>query len=305
MRLVPNLIIAALRRNQDQVRLTARELGISPGTVRLWRKRAATGQMRTKSRYSTAGLARRSTVPKSRRRTTLSAQDQDRIVALRAERELGAIKITRMLKLSCHPKTVHRFLKRKGLVHEGTTYRRPRYQPTKHMHTRNATQPGKLQMDVKVVTPELSGILHTCYLYGVMDIWSRYKQGVILPGLDQRLSIMAVDHLIYQLPFDPDFIQTDNGLEFQRVFHDHVITNLGLEHHYIHKSSPNENAVIERSFRTDEEEFFWRIDEPLVDFFDFNDRYQAFLEYYNGERPHLGLDLQTPLQRLESFLSVQ
>jgi len=29
--------------------------------------------------------------------------------------------------------------------------------------------------------------------------------------------------------------------------------DMNLKHHMIHKSSPNENALIERSFRTDEE----------------------------------------------------
>ncbi len=304
MRLAPKLIIAALRRNEDKVRLTARELGISPATVIYWRKRAATGQLRRQFRYSTKGLKRRSTAPKSRRKTSLAAGDQDRIVSLRKEREIGAIKLTYLLGLPCHPKTVHRFLKRKGLVHEGKTYRRPRYQPTRHMHTRNALAPGKLQMDVKVVTPELSGLVFTCYLYGVMDIWSRYKQGLIMPTLEQRISAMALDYLLAKLPFEPDFVQTDNGLEFQSEFHAHVAQTLAMEHHYIHKSSPNENAVIERSFRTDEEEFFWRVDAPYVDFFDFKDRYQDFLTYYNQQQPHLGLNLQTPLQRLESFQGV-
>lgn len=304
MRLAPELIIAALRRNEDKVRRTARELGISPATVIYWRKRATTGQLRKQSRYSTKGLHRRSTAPKHRRKTLISAYDQDRIVRLRHEREPGAIKLTYLLGLSCHPKTVHRFLKRKGLVHGGKTYRRPRVQPTTHMHTKNALIPGKLQMDVKVVTPELSGLVFTCYRYAVMDIFSRYKQGLIMPSLDQRIAAMALDYLVDKLPFTPDFVQTDNGLEFQREFHTHVTQTLEIDHHYIHKSSPNENAVIERSFRTDEEEFFWRIDEPLVEFFDFNDRYQAFLAYYTTKRPHLGLNLQTPAQRLASFQSV-
>ena len=301
MRVDPKLIIASLKRNNDQVRLTARELGISPSTVRLWRKRASTGQLRYRSRYSTADLARKSTARKSLQRI-LSAADQDRIVALRSARDVGATKICHMLGLSCHPKTVHRFLKRKGLIHEEKTYRRPHYQATKHMHTRNVAAPGKLQMDVKVVTPELSGILYTCYLYGVVDIYSRYKQGVIMSYLKQESTGLALHYLLEKFPFEADFVQTDNGLEFQSEFHRYVLEEIELEHHYIHKSSPNENAVIERSFRTDEEEFFWRLDTPLESFFDFNDRYQAFLTYYNTQRPHHGLNLQTPLQRLQPFL---
>lgn len=160
-------------------------------------------------------------------------------------------------------------------------------------------------MDVKYVTPELSGLPHTAYLYAVIDIWSRWKCGIILPLLDQGLAIEALAYLIPRLPFDVDFVQTDNGLEFQNRFKDYAKGSLGLDHHYIHKSSPNENAVIERSFRTDEEEFFWRIDKAPKNLADLNKQYRAYLKTYNTFRPHLGLDLQTPKEKLQSYESVQ
>lgn len=172
------------------------------------------------------------------------------------------------------------------------------------MHTKNATQPGKLQMDVKYVTPELSGLVHTCYLYAVMDIWSRWKLGLILPLLDQGSAVHALTHLVPALPLTPDFIQTDNGLEFQRQFHDYVTKTLSLDHHYIHKSNPNENAVIERSFRTDQDEFFfWRLRQlGRPDSLEtLNRQYQDYLLEYNTERPHLSLNLMTPLEKLRSF----
>jgi transposase InsO family protein len=156
-------------------------------------------------------------------------------------------------------------------------------------------------MDVKYVTPELSGLVHTAYLYAVIDIYSRYKQGVILPLLDQRLAIEALRQITPSLPFNPDFIQTDNGLEFQKAFLDFVNNDFGWNHHYIHKSSPNENAVIERSFRTDEEEFFWRIEETPKNLLELNTMYQEYLKYYNEIRPHLGIDLLTPLKKLQSI----
>jgi hypothetical protein len=173
------------------------------------------------------------------------------------------------------------------------------------MYLNNVLEPGKLQMDVKYVTPELSGLVHTAYLYAVIDIWSRWKQGVILPLLDQGLAIEALKYMMPLLPFTPDFIQTDNGLEFQQRFGAYVTKDLGWQHHYIHKSSPNENAVIERSFRTDEEEFFWWMDGPAKDLIDLNSRYQVYLDKYNTYRPHLGLGLQTPQEKLASYKSVQ
>jgi transposase InsO family protein len=232
--------------------------------------------------------------------TSLSVEQQDAVLSLRRERGIGAIKIAVTLQIPSKYKAIHRFLKKKGLTAPTKNYRRPRYQETTHMQVKNTHSPGKLQMDVKYVTPELSGLVHTAYLYAVMDIYSRYKAGVILPAVDQALAIEALKYIAPKLPFTVDFIQTDNGLEFQSRFKEFVTKELGWQHHHIHKSSPNENAVIERSFRTDEEEFFWRMDTAALDIDDLNEQYQDYLYYYNNKRVHLGIDLQTPMQKLES-----
>lgn len=298
MRVEPGLIIKTLQTNNGRVRATARVLGISPGTVSNWRRRAKTGSRG--GRYLSTAVKRRTTGPKTKRLTSLSAEVQDQVLAVRAARGLCAIKITAGLGLACHHRTVHRFLKARGLTAAPVRHIRPLFQETKHMYVGNAHAPGKLQMDVKYVTPQLSGLDYTCYLYAVMDIFSRFKLGVMLPLLDQALSVRTAAEIVPWLPFKSDFIQTDNGLEFQSRFSEFVTKELGLSHHYIHKSSPNENAVIERSFRTDEEEFFFRLDRRPKNLAELNLLYQQFLAYYNTERPHLGIDLMTPVAKVKS-----
>jgi len=294
MRLDPKKIIEALKRNGGKVRATARELRISPGTVIFWRTRARSLSNLTYLR--TKGLKRKSTAPKKPRKGVLSADDRMRIEQHRIEKGQCAIKIKYDLTLPYGINTIHRFLAKKGLVEEGGYHRRPRYQETTHMNSKNTTTVGKLQMDVKYVTPELSGLPHTLFLYAVADIYSRYKQGVIFPLLDQGFAIEAAKLLVPQFPFAADFIQTDNGLEFQERFDTFVRDTMKLEHHYIHKSSPNENAIIERSFRTDEEEFFFfRMKKP-VDEIDLNAQYQKWMHYFNNERLHLGIGIKTPAE---------
>ncbi|MGH7239757.1 MAG: integrase core domain-containing protein [Candidatus Saccharimonadales bacterium] len=305
MRVNPKDIIKQLKINEDRVRQTARDLGVSPGTVINWRRRAGTGRLAHAYRYSTKGLERRSTRPKTVRSTSLTSDQQKDLLALRKTTHYGADKLATIVRTGKSAKTVHRFLKSRGLTAPGKNYRRPRYQETTHMYLKNATAPGKLQMDVKYVTPELSGLVHTTYLYAVIDIWSRWKQGIILPKVDQALAIEALQYIVPLLPFKPDFIQTDNGLEYQERFRRYVTKDLGWQHHYIHKSSPNENAVIERSFRTDEEEFFWWLEAAPEDLVVLNTRYQEYLDKYNTYRPHLGIDLQTPQEKLRSYQSVQ
>lgn len=82
---------------------------------------------------------------------------------------------------------------------------------------------------------------------------------MILNQLDQDGTMVAFLEIMPKLPFKPVFIQKDNDLEFLGKFRQLVIQT-GLKHHDIHKRTPNENAVIERSFRTDEEEFFFRLE---------------------------------------------
>jgi len=294
MRLEPGEIVRKLIKNGGKIRKTARELNISPGTVTLWRKRARSVNSRFK--LNPEGLKRKPTIPHKKRQTVLTGQQRVDIEKERLEQGRCARKIKAILKIPHHFNTVHRFLKKRGLINESGSHRRPLYQETIHMHSKNVTTIGKLQMDVKYVTPELSGLPHTLFLYALIDIYSRYKQGIILPLLDQGYSIEAVKACLPLLPFKPNFIQTDNGLEFQIRFYDYITKKLRLKHHYIHKSNPNENAIIERSFRTDEEEFFfWRMKKPK-DAIDLNLQYQVYLKEYNEERPHLGIDLKTPLE---------
>ena len=69
------------------------------------------------------------------------------------------------------------------------------------------------------MTPELSGLPYTCYLYAALDISTRYKVGLILPKVDEAGSLLALYHATQTLPFPVCYVQTDNGLEFQRRFH--------------------------------------------------------------------------------------
>lgn len=267
----------------------AKRLGISRMTVYRWLQKAKTMQG-----YSERKLTRKSTKPKHIHRL-LSSQEQSAIISLREETGYAAVKIKGELQLSASVNTIHELLRRKGLVNEYGNHRRPYYQKTTHMHLKNTTTIGKLQMDVKYLTPELTGLPYTCFEYGVIDIFSRYKEAVILNHLDQDGAILALMEVRKRLPFEPDFVQTDNGLEFQGRFHTYC-ENSGLNHHLIHKSTPNENAVIERTFRTDEEEFFFRMKNPPRDYDELREQFADFLYWYNYKIIHLGINLKTPFE---------
>lgn len=293
MRVNPKEIIRKYKKT-GSVSCVSKELGIHRGTVYRWIKRAkGTSQGRLGS-LSSNGLTRLKPGPKQPR-SKLTKEEESAIIKVREQTGFAAVKIKGDLTLSVGVSTIHRFLKKKGLLNEYGNHRRPHYQKTTHMHIKNTTTIGKLQMDVKYITPELSGLPYTCFEYAVVDIYSRYKEAVILNHLDQDGAILALMEIRKRLPFTPDFIQTDNGLEFQGRFHAYCETT-GLKHHLIHKSTPNENAVIERTFRTDEEEFFFRMEHAPRDYDALRILFADFLHYYNYKRIHLGINLKTPYQ---------
>src|SRR3989338_4919705 len=108
MRLDPKKIIEALKRNSGKVRKTARELGVSPGTVLFWRKRARS--IHSLKYLRTKGLARRSTRPKRRRETVLSPDERVRIEEHRRMHGQCAFKVKHTLNIPHGTNTVHRFL---------------------------------------------------------------------------------------------------------------------------------------------------------------------------------------------------
>ena len=297
MRVKPKEIILTLKKNGLCIGKTAKDLGIGRTTVWRWKRRATVRPGVLSSR----GLKRKTTRPRKVRQS-LASEEKIKIENLRKSKGYTASKIRFKLKIKASTSTIHRFLKRKCLVREYGYYRRPKFQDTYHMHAKNTKTIGYLQMDVKYITPELSGLPWTCFEYAVIDIFSRYKEAVILNHLDEDASISALLEIIPRLPFKPIFLQTDNGLEFQERFRTHVEA-LGMKYHYIHKNTPNENALIERSFRTDEEEFFFRLEKRPEHYDELRELFTQYLHEYNHERPHLGINLKTPYEVIREHVA--
>lgn len=200
-----------------------------------------------------------------------------------------------MLGISLSDRTVHRLLLKRGKIPKRKNYRRPLFQNGHAMRPVNTKELGFLQMDTKHVTPELSGLATTVYEYAAIDIFSRFKLAVILPDISDESATLALHYFLKWFPFNIKYIQTDNGLEFQRTFHEFCLKK-GVNHYFIHKNSPNENAVIERSFRTDQDEFYFWLEKAPIHIGELNTWLQEFIQKYNYIRPHQSLNYLTPNQ---------
>lgn len=284
-------IILSFKRTGNFSR-TAQELGISRWTVKRWVRR---GTSFSSGYLKWTGLKRKSTKPHALKRK-LTAVQENLIISFKKKEHLGAKKIKYLFpSLKVSFVTIHRLLQRKNLVTIPPQYRRPLFQNGKAMRPSNTKELGYLQMDTKHITPELSGLTTTVYEYAAIDIVSRYKLAVILPDISDESASLALKFFLKWFPFKVGYIQTDNGLEFQKSF-DHLCQEENIKHYFIHKNSPNENAVIERSFRTDQDEFYYWLETPPKHTGELNQWLQNFLQKYNTWRPHQALNYQTPLQ---------
>lgn len=282
-------IVVTLRRTGNASQ-TASELGISRMTVSRWSKRARglTGRLKYQ------GIHRLSTRPKTNSRI-ITPETETRILALKKTSHFGPKKIGKTLHLPISHMPIHRLLVQKGLVIPAPKFRRPLFQNGKCMRPANTTELGYLQMDTKHLTPEWSGLPSTVYEYSAIDILSRYRQAVLLPDISDESARLALEYFLKWFPFPVKYVQTDNGLEFQRTFHNFCLAK-NIDHYFIHKNSPNENAVVERSFRTDQDEFYAWLERRPQHIGELNQWLTKFITQYNQVRPHQSLDYQTPAE---------
>jgi transposase InsO family protein len=113
-----------------------------------------------------------------------------------------------------------------------------------------------IQMDVKFLTLNgKSAKKIRRFQYAAIDDATRIRALKVYGRHTQANAIDFVDHVIGTFPFRIKEIRTDNGHEFQAKFHWHV-EDKGIRHAYIKPSSPQLNGKVERSHRSDEQEFY-------------------------------------------------
>ena len=137
------------------------------------------------------------------------------------------------------------------------------------------------------------------YQYTAIDDCTRIRVLRIFERNNQKSAIQFIDYVLAKLPFQVEVVQTDNGGEFQSSFHWHLLDR-GISHAYIKPRTPRLNGKVERSHRIDAEEFYRMLDGVVIDDAEvFNGKLQEWEDFYNFNRPHGGLDGQTPYERLK------
>ncbi len=247
-----------------------------------------------------AGLVNAKPIPKNPANQT-PPEIVEKILYLRAKYHLGPIRIVWYLAryhgIKISEAGVSRILKRNGVS------RLPRGTRVRKVHTiRYSKQvPGHhIQMDVKFLTfADKRGEKVRRFQYTAIDDATRVRALKIYDKHTQTNAIDFVDHVIEKFPFHIKEIRTDNGHEFQAKFHWHV-EDEDIRHAYIKKGTPQLNDKVERSHRSDQEEFYQLL--SYKDDIDLETKLKEWESFYNFNRPHGAFGGKTPYEALREKL---
>ena len=117
---------------------------------------------------------------------------------------------------------------------------------------------------------------------------------------NQQNAIDFIDYVIEKFPIRIHTILTDRGHEFQAKFHWYVEEDRGIRHVYIKPRSPHLNGKVERSHRTDQQEFYQLL--SYTDDVDLNKKLEHWEHFYNFNRPQSAHDGKTPYEALKGIL---
>lgn len=260
---------------------TCRYFGITRQTFYIWYHRHMS--------LGVEGLRSKSCRPHKIHRW-LPKEIRDEIIQLRLQRKYGPIKMSIYLKQKKNwfvsKNSIWRLYKEHGLNRLGYKKKWERY-PQRY----SKDLPGdRVQIDVKYI--EKMGLEQKRYYqFTAIDDCTRYR---VLRVYDHNTVANATDfvnELQKKLPFAIKQIQTDNGSEFSQGFSWHL-DDLGITHRKTKVCSPEENGKVERSHRTDGEEFYGR--HQFVSITHCIRLMKDWEREYNEDRPHMSLGGKTP-----------
>lgn len=264
------------------IRKVARYVGVAASTVSRWcRSPWGTGWM---------PIPTRSSKPKKSPRA-LPTETVEAIIKERIGRRRCA-------------EHVHQALKKKGIVVSLSSVKRtldrcnlrksrsPWKRPHDFTERPEAAYCGALlELDtIHIIAPDGSRI----YVYTIIDLFSRWAYAEIVMKIGAEASARFVRRAQKAAPFRFEMVQTDHGSEFSTRF-THRLQEYGMRHRHSRVRQKDDQAHIERFNRTVQEEC---LDHTAHTFEDFRTALKAYMPWYNGERTHMGINYQTPLEVL-------
>jgi len=264
--------------------VVCKKCGISRPTLRKWLNRY--------KELGIEGLNEQSRRPK-KIQTKVTAEDEQRIIDLRDNRKLGhrsiASEMKRLYESSLSTATIQKIL-----IRNKRQYLTLKRSYRKRQHRYNRPIPGdRIQMDVCKIAPG-----H--YQYTAIDDCSRFKVVELFTRRTAANTIKFLETVIEQMPFAIQRIQTDRGKEFFAYSFQDRLMEYGIKFRPIKPGSPHLNGKVERTQRTDLDEFYSTVDINDPDLPNLLSQWQF---HYNWLRSHSSLNGRTPIQVIAALSS--
>ncbi len=265
------------------IRKASRYVGVHPSTVMRWLDKA--DMLNTQAPIPTLS-SRPNHYPNE-----LSKHIVDRIVKIRLKRNRCAEVVYQELLnqgISISLSSVKRTLQRQGLIRKRSPWKRWHFEQERPL----ALKPGDLvQIDTIHLIP---GVL---YIYTLIDIFSRWTQARVSERINTRRSLLFAIDSQRTFPFRFNMLQSDHGSEFSTWFTEHI-QKKDIAHRHSRVRKPSDNGHLERFNRTLQDECLKDIPKTMRAY---KKVIPEYINYYNAERLHLGINLKTPSQMLRSY----
>ncbi len=283
--------------------ICARKYGVSRSTLYRWKQRWITEnhlQISNLNRPSVpVGLAFKfraarwqiptcSSAPNTHPRRIAVAIER-RILELRKALGRCAVIIREKLRLEgliVGLSTIQRIIARYGL------------QKTKRRHIKRTLPrpdvhaPGDLvETDTVHLMDKLTG--ERKYIITVIDLYSRMAYAKCFTRLLPSNALATILEASSYFGFSFKVVQSDNGPEFSK-WYSHRLSGKGMIHRHTRIHRPNDNAHIERFNRTLRDECVGDHQDGRTATEETNRKLGKYLDYYNHERLHIGIQCKTP-----------
>ena len=147
-----------------------------------------------------------------------------------------------------------------------------------------------------VALDTIERFIHGCRRYVITfeDLYSRFAFAWSTTSHASKAAeeFFRFCQMVFPVPFE--YVLTDNGSEFKKHFAERL-SELHLTHYHTYPKTPKMNAHCERFNRTIQEEFVDYHAHALLEPAKFNVILMEYgLVWFNTERPHYALELQSP-----------
>lgn len=142
------------------------------------------------------------------------------------------------------------------------------------------------------------------FLYVAVDCKSRFGFFEVYTTCSSTSARDFLEKVKKYFPFPLKAVQTDNGSEYLKYFHEFTQTN-NMTHYFTDPRCPKQNGRAERIIQTSEYEFFNHQEYLLPNLRELREACQQWTYKYNYQRYHQALGYQRPVNYVINYMLKQ